>query len=204
MPFLLPPNLCLISLSHDGKTVYLEITRDEYDSYPFRQSSEPEYVLPPKIIVRRDEALKMPVYTVLYLSSFHSSFNVSRSRARPRDSSIEEDEEGRVWVYYYDQKSDITELFDENNSQIFCCPGNGLCRFSDRQGQSAGTKVYNSLSYSGSLLCLTRKKKETAISPSEKHRPRRSRSDFPPFPPKASLLSRCRSCPSYRRKRRLR
>lgn len=36
-------NLCLISLSHDGETVYLEITRDEYDSYPFRQSGDPEY-----------------------------------------------------------------------------------------------------------------------------------------------------------------
>lgn len=35
-------------------------------------------------------------------------------------ASIDEDENGRVWVFYYDQKSDITELFDENN----------LCRIS--------------------------------------------------------------------------
>lgn len=26
---------------------------------------------------------------------------------------IEEDENGRVWIYYYDQKADITDLFDE-------------------------------------------------------------------------------------------
>lgn len=33
-------------------------------------------------------------------------------------SDIEEDSAGRVWLYYYDQKIEITDLFDEN----------GLCR----------------------------------------------------------------------------
>lgn len=28
--------------------------------------------------------------------------------------SVDEDEDGRVWVYYHDQKMDITDLFDEN------------------------------------------------------------------------------------------
>ena len=29
-------------------------------------------------------------------------------------AQVEEDEDGRVWVYYYDRKMDITDLFDEN------------------------------------------------------------------------------------------
>lgn len=28
--------------------------------------------------------------------------------------SVDEDEDGRVWVFYHDQKMDITDLFDEN------------------------------------------------------------------------------------------
>lgn len=28
----------------------------------------------------------------------------------------EEDEDGRVWVYYYDQKTEVTDLFDENGT----------------------------------------------------------------------------------------
>lgn len=35
-----------------------------------------------------------------------------------RSASVEEDQEGRVWVYYYDQKSDITDLFDQNRCLI--------------------------------------------------------------------------------------
>ncbi len=30
-------------------------------------------------------------------------------------ASVEKDKEGRVWAYYYDQKTEITDLFDENN-----------------------------------------------------------------------------------------
>lgn len=35
-----------------------------------------------------------------------------------RSASVEEDQEGRIWVYYYDQKSDITDLFDQNRCLI--------------------------------------------------------------------------------------
>lgn len=35
-----------------------------------------------------------------------------------RSASVEEDQEGRVWVYYYDQKSDITSLFAQNRCLI--------------------------------------------------------------------------------------
>lgn len=33
-------------------------------------------------------------------------------------ASVDADEEGRVWVYYYNQKSDITELFHEDRCLI--------------------------------------------------------------------------------------
>lgn len=36
-----------------------------------------------------------------------------------RSASVEEDQEGRVWVYYYDQKSNITDLFDQDRCLIF-------------------------------------------------------------------------------------
>lgn len=29
-------------------------------------------------------------------------------------ASVEKDEDGRIWAYYYDQKTEITDLFDEN------------------------------------------------------------------------------------------
>ncbi|MDE6364417.1 MAG: hypothetical protein K2L86_09180 [Lachnospiraceae bacterium] len=29
-------------------------------------------------------------------------------------ASVKEDEDGRIWAYYYDQKTEITDLFDEN------------------------------------------------------------------------------------------
>lgn len=29
-------------------------------------------------------------------------------------ASVEKDEDGKIWVYYYDQKKEITDLFDEN------------------------------------------------------------------------------------------
>lgn len=35
-----------------------------------------------------------------------------------KSAYVRADEEGRVWVYYYDQKSDITELFQENRCLI--------------------------------------------------------------------------------------
>lgn len=35
-----------------------------------------------------------------------------------RSASVRADETGRVWVYYYSQKSDITELFHENSCLI--------------------------------------------------------------------------------------
>ncbi len=35
-----------------------------------------------------------------------------------KSAYVRADEKGRVWVYYYDQKSDITELFQENRCLI--------------------------------------------------------------------------------------
>lgn len=43
-----------------------------------------------------------------------------------RSASVEEDQEGRVWVYYYDQKSDITSLFDQNRCLISLSHGDEL------------------------------------------------------------------------------
>ncbi len=41
--------------------------------------------------------------------------------------SIKEDEDGKVWVYYQDQKTEITDLFDAN----------GVCGFNLNQGDQA-------------------------------------------------------------------
>lgn len=43
-----------------------------------------------------------------------------------RSASVEEDQEGRVWVYYYDQKSDITGLFEQDRCLISLSHGDEL------------------------------------------------------------------------------
>lgn len=69
-------------------------------------------------------------------------------------ASIEKDADGKVWIYYYDQKQDITDLFDKN----------GICQITmTHEGKSIFLTISEN-EYGGYSLTQTDDTPETSTS----------------------------------------
>lgn len=69
-------------------------------------------------------------------------------------ASIEKDADGKVWIYYYDQKQDITDLFDKN----------GICQITmTHEGRSIFLTISEN-EYGGYSLTQTDDTPETSTS----------------------------------------
>ncbi len=97
-----------LSLWLYGEKTQVDVTEHTGDTgytFTYEHDGETESIGGGGVIIEADG-------TETRMSAGEVAENINQS------ASIIEDDDGRIWVYYYNQKSDITELFEENRCRI--------------------------------------------------------------------------------------